>query len=111
MATLTPQTPAVTGSTLTLAAAAGGGDSFPLVGVTLLLVRNADASSKTVTLVRPGTTYGQADPDVAFTVVAGATAVWGPIPADWVDQSLSPPVVGILYSAVTSVTVAVIRVL
>lgn len=110
MATLAPQTPAVTGATLTFAAAAGGGDSFPVTGVVCLLVRNADASSKTVTLVRPGTTYGQADPDVAFTVAAGATGVWGPIPAsDFVDPS--DALVDITYSAVTSVTVAVLRVL
>lgn len=109
MATLTPQTPVVTGVVFNFAAAAAGGDAFPLTGLTLLVVRNLDASSKVVTLVRPGTTYGQADPDVAFTVAAGAMAVWGPIPADWVDPSNS--LVGILYSAVTSVSTAVLRVL
>lgn len=108
MAVLTVALTNVTGTTLAMAAAAGGGDEFVAVGGVCLLVRNADASSKTVTVVRPGTTYGTADPDIAVTVAAGATAVIGPIPSEFANPADGN--IDITYSAVTSVTVAPFRV-
>jgi hypothetical protein len=107
MALLTPQTAAVTGTVLTMAAANGGGDTIVGGSTVYLLVRNGDASSKTVTIVRPGTTYGTADPDIAVVVTAGNIAIIGPIPAEFADPSDGQ--VDISYSAVTSVTVAAVR--
>jgi hypothetical protein len=107
MALLTPQTAAVTGTVLTMAAANGGGDTIVGGSTVYLLVRNGDASSKTVTIVRPGTTYGTADPDIAVVVTAGNIAIIGPIPAEFADPADGQ--VDISYSAVTSVTVAAVR--
>jgi hypothetical protein len=107
MALLTPQTAAVTGTVLTMAAASGGGDTIVGGSTTFLLVRNGDASSKTVTVVRPGTTYGTADPDIEVVVTAGNIAIIGPIPSEFADPT--DGYVDVTYSAVTSVTVAAVR--
>jgi hypothetical protein len=107
MAALPTQSASPTGTTLTMAAASGGGDTFVPGSSTVLLVRNGDASSKTVTIVRPGTTYGTADPDIAVTVAAGAIAVLGPYPSDLADPTDGQ--IDVTYSAVTSVTVAAVK--
>lgn len=109
MATFTPQMTSVLGTVVTMNTCNGGGDSFPVTGVVGLIVRNADASSHTVTVVRPGTTYGTADPDITVTVAAGATAFIGPIPAEFADPS--DGLVDVTYSAVTSQTMGVVRML
>lgn len=108
MALIAAQTPAITGTALNMVAAAGGGDTLRVSGDTYLVVRNGDASSKTVTVVRPGTEYGQANPDIAVAVAAGATTVIGPIPSTFRDTT--DDLVDITYSAVTSVTVAALYV-
>lgn len=109
MALLTKQQPAVSGlNPMTLATCAGGGDTV-LVGDggnTLLIVRNLDASSKTVTLVDPRTQYGQASPDVPVVISAGLMAAIL-VPPEFADSS---GIVSITYSAVTSLTVAALRV-
>lgn len=107
MALLTPQSSAVTGTNLTMSAAAGGGDTIVGGSTTYLLVRNGDASPKTVTIVRPGTTYGTADPDISLAVPASGIAIFGPIPSEFADPADGQ--VDITYSAVTSVTVAAVR--
>lgn len=106
MAALTVQRPTITSPAVTLAAAAGGGDTIKPGENTYLLVRNADASSKTVTVVRAGTEYGQANPDVA-TVVLTLTTVLIPIPKEFRDSA--DGLVDITYSAVTSLTVAALE--
>lgn len=91
------------------AAASGGGDTVAPNDRGMLVFRNGDASSKTVTIVVPGNTkYGQANPDVAQIVPAGATAYIGPLQSDLAD-----PITGVIsftYSAVTSCTVAAVTV-
>ena len=105
MANLTIQEGKVTGTALTMAAASGGGDTVPVGGA--LLVRNGDASSKTVTVAVPGEKYGQARPDIEVVMAAGATALIGPFPPDLADDE--DRLVHVTYSAVTSVTVAAIN--
>lgn len=88
-----------------LVSANGGGDTvaggtksyggFELSS-TLLVVRNADASSKDVTV-------GSL---TAVTVAAGKTAII-PVP----NEGLNDTSVAVTYSAVTSVTVAAVRIL
>jgi hypothetical protein len=107
VALLTPQPAAVTGTNLTMATAAGGGDTIVGGSGTLLVVRNGDASSKTVTVVRPGTTYGTADPDIALVIPAGGIAIFR-IPSEFADPTDPVGGVDITYSAVTSVTVAAV---
>lgn len=107
MALLAKQSASVVGTTLTMNTAAGGGDTVLVDGAGIyLLVRNGDATSKTVTIVDPGTKFGQANPDIPVTVAAGAQALIGPIPPEFADSN---SLVSITYSAVTSVTVAVFR--
>jgi len=109
MALLTPQMSTPTGTVLTFAAASAGGDTFTPGSTSILLVRNSDASSKTVTVVTPGTIYGNAIPDIATTVAAGATTAIGPFLSDLVNTATG--LIDITYSAVTSVTVAAVRIL
>lgn len=90
MAILTVQKPAIAGATLSLAAAAAGGDSFPNTGVEYFQILNSHATlSRTVTFDSPGTcsftVAAHASHDAAI-VVPGVTAapanrvVIGPFP-------------------------------
>jgi len=109
MALISAQTPVRGGVALTFSAANAGGDTVRTGDRVYLLVRNSDASAKTVTIDVPGnTSYGQANPDVSLSVAAGATAIFGPIDSVFVQPGTNPPTANITYSAVTSVTVAVI---
>lgn len=108
MALLAKQAASIVGlNPITMNAANGGGDTVLVdaPGV-YLLVRNGDASAKTVTIVDPRTSYGQANPDIPVVIAAGNQAVIGPIPPEFADAN---GLVSITYSAVTSVTVGVFR--
>lgn len=107
MATLSPQSILDAGTAPTFAAAAGGGDACITGAGILLAVTNGDASSKTVTVATPGTVNGLAIADRAVVVAAGTTA-YIPIGNDYRDPSTG--LAAITYSAVTSVTVAVLRI-
>jgi hypothetical protein len=107
MATLTPQAP----GTLTYAAASGGGDTLALGTKTsrpVFLVRNGSGSAITVTLagINPcsqGVLHSQ-----AVVCAAGADTEIVPLP-QVIDQT--PATAGnvtVTYSAVTSLTVAVV---
>lgn len=107
MAALTTTVVPLTGAAVSFSAAAGGGDTCQTGTGVLLLVKNGDAASHTVTLTTPGTVNGLAIADRTVTVAAGAQEA---IP---VTNDYRNPVTGraaITYDAVTSVTVAVIRV-
>jgi hypothetical protein len=91
-----------------LVPASSGGDSCPTGGGVLLLVKNADSASHTVTLVTPQTVSGLAVADQTVSVPAGAETA---IPL--IDKLYRDPETGlasVTYDAVTSVTVAVVRV-
>ena len=108
MATLTTQNvTAIAGTAVTTTAAAGGGDVVvrPARGL-YLQVTNGDGSPITVTIAVPGNAWnGEAAPDTAQTVAAGATKLF-PIDARYANSSNQA---AITYSAVTSVTVAVLQ--
>lgn len=106
MALLTAQPLNVVGVKPTFAAAAALGDTLKPGANQVLIVTNGDASAKTVTLVRPGTEYGQANADVAKVIPAGETWYFL-VPPEFADTD---GLIDITYSAVTSVTVAVVRV-
>lgn len=109
MATLTAVQAAIAGSDPGLQAAAGGGDKIAPGEHTALLVRNGSGGSLTVTIAVPGNTrWGQAQPDVAVAVPAGATRVIGPLPVELADPL--DGLVAITYSGVTSLEVAAITV-
>ncbi|MET9516389.1 hypothetical protein [Streptomyces sp. NPDC002994] len=83
-------------------AATALGDTAPTGPGRFLYVKNADASSKTVTVATPGTVSGLAIPDVAVVVAAGKSAV---LPLAAVFRGASGRA-SITYSAATAVTVA-----
>lgn len=77
---------------------------------TFVVVKNASASSVTVTITAPGNTdYGQANPDPAIVVAANTGEVWIPIRKAY-DPGDGTNAAALAYSATTSVTVAAVRV-
>jgi hypothetical protein len=106
MAVLTAQALPLGGLQPTYAAAAGGGDQAPVGEKLVLHVRNDDASSKTVTVVTPGTVGGLAIADAAQTIPAGGDA-FIPLKSTYRDPATGRAAV--TYSAATSVTVAVLQ--
>lgn len=105
MAALSRQSITKAGAAVTFASAAGGGDTLANpTAWDVLLIKNGDTSSKTVTLVVPGTDWnGQAIADTPVVVPAGET--WA-VKLD--PRYASSGTLSITYSAVTSVTVAVV---
>lgn len=112
MALLAVQQATLSGTPITYAAAAAGGDTFAPPGGTSthLRVKNGGGSAITATLAFPGTTsYGVAKPaKQSASIAAGAEVAIGPIPAEAVDTSTG--LVSVTYSGVTTVTVAVVSV-
>ena len=71
-------------------------------------VVNGSGGSINVTVVVPGTVYGQARADVVVAVADGARAKIGPLVPDLADPATS--LVTITHSGTTSVTGAAIRI-
>lgn len=107
MAILSAQALRLGGLQPTYANAAGGGDQAPVGEKLVLHVRNGDATSKTVTVATPGTADDLAIADAQQVIPAGGAA-FIPLKA----SVFRDPMTGraaITYSAVTSVTVAVLQ--
>ncbi len=103
MATLAISKSSLTGATPSFAAATAGGDTFANDGNAFLVVKNGDGSPHTVTVaaVTPcdfGTLH-----NAAVAVGAGAETTIGPFSVARFGRSPA-----ITYSAVTSVTIAVV---
>lgn len=107
MAALTTTVVGLAGAAVAYTAATSGGDDCQTGAGVVLLVKNGDASDHTVTLATPGTVNGLAIADRPVPVAAGAEKAI-PITNDYRDPSTGRA--AITYDAVTSVTVAVIRV-
>lgn len=91
-----------------LGPATAGGDDCQTGSGVFLAVKNADASSHTVTLATPQTVDGDlAVADRAVVVAAGKTEL---IPVTDRYRNPSTGRAAVTYDAVTSVTVAVVRV-
>ena len=109
MALLTYQQIGISGASVSYAAAtATVGDAVTPDDRGFMHIRNGSGSSITATLVVPGSQYGQARPDVPVTVPAGADRFIGPLISDYADPADGQ--VDVICSAVTSVTVAAVRV-
>lgn len=106
MAILSAQKLPLSGLQPTLAAAAGGGDQAPTGEKLFLLVRNGDAASKTVTLTTPGSVGDLPVADAQQVIPASGSAMF-PLKSVFRDPATGRA--GITYSAVTSVTVAVVQ--
>lgn len=108
MATLAVQKAVVTGLTPSYSAAAGGGDQFANSGKAMLHIKNGSGGSINVT-VNSQTNCSQGfDHDAVVAVPAGAERMIGPFPKGRFDDANGN--VQITYSAVTSLTVAVVEV-
>lgn len=102
MAQISKQQAKVQGTTLTYGAAAAG-DKVAPDDDAALHVLNGSGSTITVTIATPGNDkYGQARPDIAVPVAAGAHAVIGPFPDDLADPT--DGLVAISWSSTTTVT-------
>lgn len=107
MALLAPQTPAVTGMTPTYSAVSAS-DTIKYSGDNIfLIVKNAGVASITATVVVPGTSFGQANPDVTVTVAAAGESWIGPFDEDMQDSATD--LITVTFSVTTSVTAAVVK--
>ncbi len=107
MALLAPQAIPVTGLTPSFVAAGAGGDTCNPDDLVVLRVKNASGSPINVIIANPATYYAQAGPSITVAVPATTGDVLIDLPA-----SLANPATGLVswtYSAVTSVTVALVR--
>lgn len=113
MATLSVQEFAQDGLDATYDAADAGGDVVTNRGSLVLHVKNGDASSHTVTVTAQTTTvevsgYGVADlDDVVLAIPAGEERFLGPFPVKTFNDANQQ--IAITYDAVTSVTIAAIK--
>jgi len=110
MALLALQTISAGGITPTYGAATGGGDKVSLSATNVFLhVKNGGGSSVTVTITTQANSYkGLTVPDRTVTVAASGEKMIGPLdPALHADINQQA---SIGYSAVTSVTVAALRI-
>ena len=109
MAALASQVININGLAPSYAAAAGGGDTFTPDADTVVHVKNGGGAPITVTVVTPRVdpATGLAEADVSVSVPNGGERFIGPFPAE-VYADPATRVASIGYSAVTSVTVAVL---
>lgn len=107
MALLTAQPVVITGTAPTYAAV-NSTDTVQYRGQEqFLIVKNASGAPINVTLVVPGTKYGQAVADVVVAVPATTGERWiGPFQADMADGD---GIITINYSATTTVTAALVQ--
>lgn len=108
MALLTTQDITTAGLQPTYTAAAGGGDTMVPDDRTFLHVKNGGGAPITVTMVTPGTVDTLAITDRAVSVTNALDKMIR-IPAD-IYRDPATGLASITYSAVTTVTVAAIRV-
>jgi hypothetical protein len=107
MATLATQVAPHTGLAVAFSAATSGGDKCATGSGLVLLVKNGDSGSHTVTLATPETVDALAVDDRPVSVAAGAQQA---IPVPDLYRDPSDGLAHITYDAVTSVTVAALRV-
>lgn len=103
---LTIQKSTTSGLEVVFTAASGAGDSFTNDGKTMLRVKNADVSDKTITIVSPIACNQGFTHDVSVVVTAGEERDIGLFPRNRFNDENGKVIV--TYSDVTSVTIAVI---
>lgn len=108
MALLAYQQVGITGLNPTYANAGASGDQVVPNPNGFLHVKNGSGASINVTVVVPGTEYGQNRADVVVAVSAAGAKMIGPFPTDLQDASTGQ--ISVTYSSATSVTVAAVRV-
>ena len=106
-AALTVQEISLTGLNPSYVAAEGDGNSFTNLGDVFIHVKNASGGSITVTVQTPATVQGVAVEEVPVSVPASGERMIGPFPPSVFNQS--DATVYVDYSAVTSLTVAAVK--
>lgn len=107
MATLSSQSINRTGLEPSFASCASGGDEFVNNGNEFIYVKNGDGSPHTVTIATPATVDGLAVADREVAVPAGEERIIGPFPKATYDDTAGK--VQLTYDAVTSLTIAVLK--
>lgn len=108
MAALATQKVTRNGAAVTYTAAAGGGDTCKPGANTVLHVKNGGGASITVTVTSTGSVYGHPIVLTPVAIGAGLERLIGPLRPEVVGNAAGD--VAIAYTAVTTVTVAVIDV-
>ena len=105
MALLTPKNPKITGTAITYSAV-NASDTLRYTNTpSCLLVKNGSGGPIDVTVVVPGTTFGQNNPDVVVTVADGAETAIGPF-----DKAMAVDgIITVQYSGTSSVTAALVQ--
>ena len=107
MATLSVQTLVKTGSQPSLAACAAGGDEFPNDGSTAILITNANASTRTLTIVTQATTDGLAVADRTVTIAGTDDTFIADLDRNVYNDSSGR--VQLTYSTEADLTIAILR--
>jgi len=108
MSLRTPQVIALTGITPTLTAAEAGGDEFVNSGRDFIHIKNGDAAAMDVTIDSQVDCNQGVDHDVVVTIPAtNGEKFIGPFPKDRFNDTAGK--VQITYTAVTSVTIGIVR--
>jgi hypothetical protein len=108
MALLSTQQVTITGTTPSYGAVAAS-DTLVPDSRGFLIVKNAGGSSDNAVVVVPGSTYGQANPDVTVAVPATTGERWiGPMTPELADPTTGW--ITVTHSFTTSVTCAYVRV-
>jgi len=95
------------GAAITSQAPGGLGDFVQPDTRGFLWVKNGSGGTTTVAIVVPGTTFGQANPDISVVVAAGAERMFGPL----AEELTGDPAVGLLVTCTpaASITIAAVR--
>lgn len=108
MAELTPQVIVLAGITPALVAAEAGGDDFVNSGRDFIHIKNGDASPMDVTINSQVDCNQGVDHDISVTIPASTGEKFiGPFPKDRFNDTAGK--IQITYSAVTSVTIGIVR--
>lgn len=108
MATLPLQQVSTTGLNANFSNAGAGGDVFTNTGRQIIEIVNGGGSDIVLTIVTPGTYKGKGIADDANTVPAGGRRHYGPFDPEIYNNASGQ--VALAYSAVTSVTVAILQI-
>lgn len=104
MALLTSQAPNITGSAITYAAVTSSDTVVP--GNNIYLHVRTTSNANNVTVVVPGSAYGQARPDVVVAMGTSTDRIIGPLGADLADPTTG--LVTVTHSATSGVTQALL---
>ncbi|TVQ64484.1 MAG: hypothetical protein EA379_01315 [Phycisphaerales bacterium] len=96
-------------SEIEFVAADAGGDEFVNTGREAVIITNNDSTPKTLTIVTQQTVDGEAVDDKEVVVPPGETHLVGPFPTGIYNRPADSRV-ELEYSAVTDVTVAIVRI-